>query len=131
MNRLILSLCDYSGSWSAPYVEAGYRVVRVDLVAPENEDPRAERVLADVRTWEAPDCPRCGAPHQSTAGCWLCLPDEHYPGQRGADRAWVRLLRAGIRGEIVFDLQDAHPGISFEDAVDLAIKAPDAGGEGT
>jgi len=30
-NRLILSLCDYSGVWSRPYVEAGYRVVRVDL----------------------------------------------------------------------------------------------------
>ncbi len=30
MNR-ILSLCDYTGNWSQPYVEAGYDVVRVDL----------------------------------------------------------------------------------------------------
>ena len=27
----ILSLCDYSGTWSAPYCEAGYKVIRVDL----------------------------------------------------------------------------------------------------
>lgn len=27
----ILSLCDYSGVWSAPYREAGYEVVQVDL----------------------------------------------------------------------------------------------------
>lgn len=29
--RLILSLCDYSGVWSQPYVDAGYKVVRIDL----------------------------------------------------------------------------------------------------
>jgi hypothetical protein len=29
--RTILSLCDYSGTWSAPYEQAGYDVVRVDL----------------------------------------------------------------------------------------------------
>lgn len=29
--RTILSLCDYSGSWSAPYEAAGYDVVRIDL----------------------------------------------------------------------------------------------------
>lgn len=27
----ILSLCDYSGTWSQPYVDAGYDVVRVDI----------------------------------------------------------------------------------------------------
>ena len=27
----ILSLCDYSGAWSQPYVDAGYDVVRVDI----------------------------------------------------------------------------------------------------
>ena len=29
--KTILSLFDYSGSWSQPYVDAGYEVVRVDL----------------------------------------------------------------------------------------------------
>lgn len=29
--KIILSLCDYSGAWSQPYVEAGYSVFRIDL----------------------------------------------------------------------------------------------------
>lgn len=29
--RKILSLCDYSGAWSQPYVDAGYDVIRVDI----------------------------------------------------------------------------------------------------
>lgn len=29
--RIILSLCDYSGVWSKPYQDAGYKVIRVDL----------------------------------------------------------------------------------------------------
>lgn len=31
LDRTILSLCDYTGSWSQPYEDAGYHVVRVDL----------------------------------------------------------------------------------------------------
>lgn len=31
LTRTILSLCDYSGTWSRPYEQAGYDVVRVDL----------------------------------------------------------------------------------------------------
>lgn len=41
MGRKILSLCDYSGSWSAPYAEAGYEVMRVDL----QNDGRDVRLL--------------------------------------------------------------------------------------
>lgn len=44
-HRTILDLCAGSGSWSAPYEAAGYRVVRVTL--PEH----------DVRTFEAPTGP--------------------------------------------------------------------------
>lgn len=29
--KTILSLCDYSGVWCAPYREAGYNVVQIDL----------------------------------------------------------------------------------------------------
>lgn len=29
--KIILSLCDYSGNWSRPYLEAGYDVQRVDI----------------------------------------------------------------------------------------------------
>ena len=30
-DKIILSLCDYSGAWSRPYQEAGYDVVQIDL----------------------------------------------------------------------------------------------------
>lgn len=29
--RTVLSLCDYTGTWSAPYREAGYQVIQVDI----------------------------------------------------------------------------------------------------
>ncbi len=31
MKRYVISLCDYSGVWSKPYVDAGYEVLQVDL----------------------------------------------------------------------------------------------------
>lgn len=31
VTKTILSLCDYSGVWSQPYLDAGYEVVRIDL----------------------------------------------------------------------------------------------------
>lgn len=31
VRRSILSLCDYTGNWSQPYLEAGYDVQRIDL----------------------------------------------------------------------------------------------------
>ena len=42
--QLILSLCDFSGVWSEPYVEDGYDVLRIDL---KHGD--------DVRLLELPD----------------------------------------------------------------------------
>jgi hypothetical protein len=47
--RLILSLCDYSGVWSQPYVDDDYDVVRVDLKHGQ-----------DVRLLELPDKPVYG-----------------------------------------------------------------------
>lgn len=29
--KTIMSFCDYTGNWSAPYADAGYNVIRVDL----------------------------------------------------------------------------------------------------
>jgi hypothetical protein len=43
-SKLILSLCDYSGIWSQPYVDAGYSVVRIDLDHPAGEHQTAENV---------------------------------------------------------------------------------------
>jgi hypothetical protein len=31
MSRTILSLCDYTGTWSKPYRDAGYEVIQVDI----------------------------------------------------------------------------------------------------
>lgn len=58
------------------------------------------------RATSAPDCPRCGAPHQSDAGCWLCLPNAE-PWQRENSAAYVRMLAAGVHGRDVLDYQEA------------------------
>lgn len=42
--QVILSLCDFSGAWSQPYVDDGYEVIRIDL-----------RHGQDVRMMEIPD----------------------------------------------------------------------------
>lgn len=44
-HKLILSLCDHSGAWSAPYRDAGYEVVQIDIKHGQ-----------DVRLFELPDC---------------------------------------------------------------------------
>lgn len=42
MSPLILSLCDLTGNWSRPYEEAGYKVIRWDLV--DGHDIRLEEL---------------------------------------------------------------------------------------
>jgi hypothetical protein len=57
--KSILSLCDLSGSWSLPYVEAGYEVVQVDVLHPSGcrkVAPNVWRVGCDLldvtqQTW--------------------------------------------------------------------------------
>jgi len=52
--KLILSLCDYSGAWSQPYVDAGYKVVRVDLDHPPGLSQVGDNVWTmgcDVTRW--------------------------------------------------------------------------------
>jgi hypothetical protein len=65
VTRTILSLCDHTGNWSRPYVEAGYRVVRVDLA--DGADVRLLRRLDGPVTGilAAPPCD-----HFSKAGAW-------------------------------------------------------------
>lgn len=58
------------------------------------------------RPTTAPDCSRCGAPHQSGAECWLCLPNAE-PWQRENTAEYVRMVRAGVHGNAVLDYQDA------------------------
>lgn len=51
-------------------------------------------------------CPRCGAPHQSDDGCWLCGHPDKADGHTGA-AFWLRCLEEGVNGCEVFDVQDA------------------------
>jgi hypothetical protein len=60
MGKVILSLCDHSGVWSAPYREAGYEVIQVDLKTGGDAilwptristEPRFSSQLIDVRQY--------------------------------------------------------------------------------
>lgn len=60
MRPLILSLCDISGVWSAPYVRAGYEVVMVDVQHPVGErrlPSGAWTIGADVTEFDFPWLP--------------------------------------------------------------------------
>lgn len=51
----ILSLCDYSGSWSEPYANAGYDVVRIDIKS--GDDVRLMKHKGPIRgILAAPPC---------------------------------------------------------------------------
>jgi hypothetical protein len=67
MKGLILSLCDHSGAWSQPYVEAGYEVVRVDLQ--DGQDVRLMRHL-DQRVHGILAAPPCDHFAVSGARWW-------------------------------------------------------------
>jgi hypothetical protein len=71
MGPMILSLCDHSGEWSRPYLEAGYEVVRIDLR--EGRDVRLfRRPAGPIRgILAAPPCchfARSGARHWAAKG---------------------------------------------------------------
>lgn len=59
-DKIILSLCDFSGNWSRPYKEAGYEVIQVDLKTGGDarlwptiisESPRLSSQLMDIRDY--------------------------------------------------------------------------------
>lgn len=69
MNRIILSLCDGTGAWSKPYVDAGYNVIRVTLPEKDVRDfvppagvhgilaapPCTEFAVSGARHWAGKD----------------------------------------------------------------------------
>lgn len=67
---VILSLCDFSGTWSAPYREAGYHVIQVDLQL--GQDVRLLKYPGKVHgILAAPPCDhfaRVGAQHWARKG---------------------------------------------------------------
>lgn len=48
-DKIILSLCDFTGNWSRPYREAGYTIIQIDSKAGENI------TVTDVRLLQKPD----------------------------------------------------------------------------
>lgn len=57
---IVLSLCDYSGTWCEPYRQAGYTCIQVDLKmggdarlwpSAMSQDPRLPREFADIRDY--------------------------------------------------------------------------------
>jgi hypothetical protein len=65
---VILSLCDFSGSWSEPYSEAGYEVITVDLQ--RGEDIRSLRFLSGRRVHGILAAPPCTHFASSGARWW-------------------------------------------------------------
>lgn len=103
MNRskLILSLCDHSGAWSQPYVDAGYSVVRVDLGHPAGEtlaDDGSTLIGGDVTRLDFPGqpyavlaAPPCTCFCRPGARHWFKM---DFTGQTARD---VKIMRACLR----------------------------------
>lgn len=101
MQKTILSLCDYSGEWSAPYLRSGYRVVCVDIAHPEGIGRGwggYSQVGADLREW-TPDFEAHGILAAPPCTCF-CRPGARWwkqmdaSGQTADD---IALMRACLR----------------------------------
>lgn len=100
-DKLILSLCDYSGVWSQPYADAGYHVVRVDLGHPAGMDKGSNNVWtlgADITKlqWDAPPhavlaAPSCTCFCRPSSQWWF---RQDFMGETARD---VRLFKACLR----------------------------------
>lgn len=85
--KLIVSLCDYSGVWSEPYVRAGYDVIRVDL-----------KHGVDVLTFEHPRQPH-GVMAAPPCTCF-CRPSARWWARQdaaGDTERNVKVMRACLR----------------------------------
>ena len=60
-NKTILSLCGYTGNWSAPYKEDGYEVIQVDIKMGKDailwpsdisSEPRFSREFSDISSYD-------------------------------------------------------------------------------
>lgn len=91
--RLIVSLCDASGSWSAPYAAAGYRVVLVDLAhaAGVSVQGNVTRVGADVLDYEF-DAPPWAVLAAPPCTCF-CRPGARWWARQDADGSTERDVR--------------------------------------
>lgn len=65
--KTILSLCDYSGVWSAPYRTAGYKVIQVDLAL--GSDVRT--FILQEQPWGVLAAPPCTCFCRPAARWWV------------------------------------------------------------
>ena len=72
--RIILSLFDQSGSWSMPYLLAGYNVIRVDLALGRD----ALTYSPPVRPWGVLAAPPCTVWTNANAHSWHKIPDAQF-----------------------------------------------------
>lgn len=64
---------------------------------------------AGSRQDAAPDCTRCGAPHQSTAGCWNCdIRGKHGEDSLAVCKSTVRAMKLGVTMREMLERQDAR-----------------------
>lgn len=97
-DKLILSLCDYSGVWSQPYADAGYEVWRVDFGHRKGINQHSDNVWhwgADIcdLPWSRPvhgvlAAPSCTCFCRPSSQWWF---RQDFTGATGRD---VRLFRA-------------------------------------
>lgn len=93
--KTIVSLCDYSGVWSAPYAHAGYRVIQVDVGFDRSLVlGNVSQIKADVREW-TPDIEVHGV-LAAPPCCCFCRP--------GA-RWWPRMDEQGDTAEAMEVMQ--------------------------
>lgn len=101
MNAIVLSLCDFSGAWSQPFADAGYKVIRVDIQHPVGESEwsgNVQTVGVDVTRYDiafTPDvvlaAPPCTCFCRPGARWW---PRQDASGQTAKD---VAVFRACLR----------------------------------
>lgn len=91
--RTILSLCDYTGTWSQPYVDAGYNVVRVDI---KNGLDVRHLQWADTQVWGIIAQPPCTHFAGSGARWWA-------KKGKGAIEEGMALVDACLRAVLIYD----------------------------
>ncbi len=94
--RRLLSLFDYSGTWSAPFVEAGWDVIQMDLkhgndVSDFSCEHLTEHVLEDGNVDGILMAPPCTTFTKSGARWWDTM------DKQGRTAASVELVRQGLR----------------------------------
>jgi hypothetical protein len=96
-NPLLVSLCDYSGIWSQPFVDAGYRVMRVDIAHPAGVQARGNLhvIGADVMEWWPPERP-WGVLAAPSCTCF-CRPGARWWGRMDATGQTARDVALFLR----------------------------------